>query len=256
MYPVIFCDKMNMMINPQYEHLRSFLEQLPENFETLGRVIHSGRNLIKVISLEGLTINVKRYAVPPFVNRVAYSFFRQSKGKRAFLYPSRLLEKGIETPEPIAYLEERKMGLIGHSYFVSVQSSYSYNFCRFGKVGIEGNEELIAAFARFTARLHENGVLHRDYSPGNILYDKLADGWHFSLVDINRMYFGKVDMKKGCANFARLWGKTPFFTLLAAEYARARRMDEAECIRLVLHYRKMFWNRYRRRHRVWFDLDI
>ena len=77
----------------------------------------------------------------------------------------------------------------------------------------------MTAFAEFTARLHEAGILHLDYSPGNILYDKIGEEYHFSLVDINRMHFGEVDIKKGCANFARLWGQTPFFILLGKEYA-------------------------------------
>ena len=217
------------MINPKYEYLREYVERIPKDFETIGTVIHSGRNLIKMITVDGLDINVKRYTIPPLINRIAYAFFRPSKGKRAFVYPEKLLEKGFETPCPIAYIEETKMGLIGHSYFMSIQSP---------------------------ARLHEAGILHLDYSPGNILYDKIGEEYHFSLVDINRMHFGEVDIKKGCANFARLWGQTPFFILLGKEYARSRGMDEEECVRLVLHYRKKFWNRYRRRHQVWFQLDI
>lgn len=247
---------MKIMINPKYEYLHEFVERIPEDFETIGTVIHSGRNLIKMITVEGLDINIKRYAIPPLINRIAYSFFRLSKGKRAFVYPKKLLEKGFETPYPIAYIEERKMGLIGYSYFISVQSPYRYNFCEFGNVDVKSCEEVVVAFAKFTARLHEAGVLHLDYSPGNILYDKLEDGYHFSLVDINRMHFGEIDMKSGCANFARLWGQTPFFILLAQEYARARGMDEKECVRLVLQYRKKFWDRYRCRHQVWFELDI
>ena len=171
-------------------------------------------------------------------------------------HPEKLLEKGFETPCPIAYIEETKMGLIGHSYFMSVQSPYRYNFCQFGNADIKSCEDVVTAFAEFTARLHEAGILHLDYSPGNILYDKIGEEYHFSLVDINRMHFGEVDIKKGCANFARLWGQTPFFILLGKEYARSRGMDEEECVRLILHYRKKFWNRYRRRHQVWFQLDI
>ena len=148
------------------------------------------------------------------------------------------------------------MGLICHSYFMSIQSPYRYNFCQFGNADIKSCEDVVTAFAEFTARLHEAGILHLDYSPGNILYDKIGEEYHFSLVDINRMHFGEVDIKKGCANFARLWGQTPFFILLGKEYARSRGMDEEECVRLVLHYRKKFWNRYRRRHQVWFQLDI
>lgn len=201
--------KMKIMINPKYEYLREYVERIPKDFETIGTVIHSGRNLIKMITVDGLDINVKRYTIPPLINRIAYAFFRPSKGKRAFVYPEKLLEKGFETPCPIAYIEETKMGLIGHSYFMSVQSPYRYNFCQFGNADIKSCEDVVTAFAEFTARLHEAGILHLDYSPGNILYDKIGEEYHFSLVDINRMHFGEVDIKKGCANFARLWGRRP-----------------------------------------------
>ena len=188
------------MINPKYEYLREYVERIPKDFETIGTVIHSGRNLIKMITVDGLDINVKRYTIPPLINRIAYAFFRPSKGKRAFVYPEKLLEKGFETPCPIAYIEETKMGLIGHSYFMSIQSPYRYNFCQFGNADIKSCEDVVTAFAEFTARLHEAGILHLDYSPGNILYDKIGEEYHFSLVDINRMHFGEVDIKKGCAN--------------------------------------------------------
>ena len=48
------------MINPKYEYLREYVERIPEDFETLGTVIHSGRNLIKMITVDGLDIKVKR----------------------------------------------------------------------------------------------------------------------------------------------------------------------------------------------------
>ena len=44
----------------------------------------------------------------------------------------------------------------------------------------------------YTAVMHEREVLHLDYSPGNILWDKDDEGYHFTVVDINRMRFGKV----------------------------------------------------------------
>jgi len=56
--------------------------------------------------------------------------------------------------------------------------------------------------------------MHRDYSPGNILFDKIDGEYHFMLVDINRMSFGKISIDMGCANFARLWGQKAFFELL------------------------------------------
>ena len=68
------------MINPKYEYLREYVERIPKDFETIGTVIHSGRNLIKMITVDGLDINVKRYTIPPLINRIAYAFFRPSKG--------------------------------------------------------------------------------------------------------------------------------------------------------------------------------
>lgn len=248
--------KYTIKINPAYEYLRGFVEQLPATFEQQGTVIYTGRNLIKVMDAGGMLVNVKRYAVPFFLNRVIYSFFRQPKGLRAFLYPQRLLERGFETPEAIAYIEERSGGLLRHSYFVSVQSPYRRNFYEFGDADVDSCRDIVCAFARYTAALHEAGIMHRDYSPGNILFDEVDGKYHFLLVDINRMYFGKVSVKQGCANFARLWGQKAFFVLLAAEYARARKADEAYCVEQVLEKRRQFWSRLAKKRPVSFRLEL
>ena len=65
---------MKIMINPKYEYLREYVERIPKDFETIGTVIHSGRNLIKMITVDGLDINVKRYTIPPLINRLFFRF--------------------------------------------------------------------------------------------------------------------------------------------------------------------------------------
>ena len=148
---------MKIIVNPAYEHLRKFVESIPDIFESEGRVIYSGRNLIKVMTVDdGLEINIKRYGVPALVNRIAYSFFRAPKGRRAFSYPNILLQRGFETPVPIAYIEECKCGLIKYSYFISLQSSYRRNFYEFGNADVDDCRDVVIAFARYTARLHES----------------------------------------------------------------------------------------------------
>lgn len=167
-------------ITPGYEHLQDFLTQLPVCFEQGdGRTIHVGRNVIKVMEADGILLNVKRYHVPSFFNRIVYSFFRVPKGKRAFTYPNILLQKGFETPRPVAYVEERAGGLIGYSYFVSLQCPYRRKFYEFGNASIADCREVVSAFARLTARLHEAEIYHRDYSPGNILFDYVDGQYHF-----------------------------------------------------------------------------
>lgn len=70
------------------------------------------------------------------------------------------------------------------------------------------------------------------------------------------MRFGEVDIKRGCANFARLWGQPKLFELLAKEYAAARGFDPEECFRLMMDARRRFWSRFVRRHKVKYDLIL
>lgn len=235
---------MKVLINPTYSFLEDFLKEIPSRFEKEGTVIYEGRNLIKVIEHQGVLLNVKRYCIPIFINRIAYTFFRKPKGERAFLYPSYLKERGIETPTPIAYIELSSFGLISYSYFISIHDAEKSTLYWIEEASAEEYIPIAQSLAEFTADLHEKGIYHLDYSPGNILYEKDEKGrFQFSLVDINRMQFGPVSVEKGCKNFARLWGNTHFFTLLAKAYAKARGADVEMCVDTVLKARDKFWKR-------------
>ena len=169
------------------------------------------------------------------MNRIAYTFFRKSKARRAYENALMLLDKGFETPMPIAYLEIQENGLLIDSYFISLHCPYTRLFREFADgSAINGREEIIQEFGVLLARLHEATIFHLDLSPGNVLFDKLSDGYHFSLVDLNRMKFKKIHMKDGCRNFERLRGCDDFFKLLARTYALERGYDEDTCIKLVL----------------------
>jgi len=103
--------------------------------------------------------------------------------------------------------------------------------------------------------VHEAGFLHADYSPGNILFRKGAQGIDFCLVDINRMHFGPVSVRSGCENFARLWGGDGMFFLLAKVYAEARGADEVQCTAWMLSARRAFWRRFARKRPLPIALD-
>ncbi len=251
--------KRKTIVNPRFERLREYVESIPGIFDTEGETIYHKRNHIKVMTApDGTVVNVKRYQVPHGVNRYVYSLgIRKPKGLRAYLYPQRLLERGIETPEPIAYIEERSNGLLGHCYFVSVQSPYTHTMYELGEAREGEYEEIAKAFGKFTARMHDRQVLHLDYSPGNILFDLRPDGtYRFSLVDTNRMYFGPVDMKKGVSAFKRIWGPKRFFITVVREYARNRGYDADRAEAYALRERSRFWKRYQRKHKVEFNLEL
>ena len=251
--------KYTIIVNPKYERLRPFLEQIPITFNDMGSIVYEDRNLIKkIFTPDGTLINVKRYHEPNGINKYVYSLgIRKPKGMRAFSYPQILLKKGIETPEPIAYIEERIYGLLGYSYFISIQCPYEHSMFDVGNAPIGTYEELAIAFARFTANMHEKEVMHMDYSPGNILYQRQSDGaYNFSLVDINRMYFGPVCCKQGLLNFKRLWGPKRFFVMMIEAYSQARGYDINTSVAFSLDARKRFWRRYCKKHGVYFKLEL
>ena len=246
-------------IQDKYSYLRSFIESLPSRMTDEGETIHNGRNLIKVFTTpDGLCLNVKRYHKPHFLNAIIYSLaIRQPKGQRAYNYPSLLLKAGVETPEAGAYIENRYMGILQESYFISIQCPYPNRFYEVLDADENLYIPLAEAFAKFTARMHNAGMLHRDYSPGNILWQRDSKGsFHFSVVDINRMHFGNVPQKMGCANFARLWGKKKFFMAIAKVYAQERGFNPDECLDTILKQRKIFWTKYSKRHDVSFMPDL
>lgn len=247
-----------LILREKYKDLKEFVAQIPRRFEQEGRTIYKGRNLIKVFDgPNDMLMNVKRYRIPKGINRLVYSLgIRKAKGLRGYQYPRVLLEKGIDTPEPIAYIEDRKGGLITYSYLITVQSKLQHTLYEFGNAPKEQWLPMVEPLAAFAAKIHEQNLMHRDFSPGNVLWDVIDGTYQFSVVDINRMYFGEVDMKQGCENFARLWGPKEFFCELIRAYAKNRHFNEEEAICIALSARERFWTRYRKRHEVLFDLEL
>lgn len=236
-------------VNPQYAYLRYFIETIPCIFEQQGVIDYSGRNTIKVIEHNGLLLNIKSFKVPHLVNRLVYTTFRKSKAMRAYEYGCRLIEKNINTPYPVAYIEIRKGCLLGQSFYISIHEKPDGMMREFYTGSLAGREDLLSGFAAFTADLHSKNILHQDYSPGNILYKKDTVGYSFMLVDINRMRFDQtVTLEEGCANLSRLWGNDEMISFIAKEYAKARKFDENKCISVVLENFHGFWTKNSKKH--------
>lgn len=248
-------------LNPDYEYLRDFIESIPKFFASEGDVLQAGRNLVKVFSApDGTRLNIKRYHRPKGINKFVYSWnIRKPKGKRAYLYSDILQSRGINTPTSVAYIEEKSFGLLGYSYYVSLQCPYKHKCYEWGDATPDVYIPFAKALAVFTAKMHEAGLFHRDYSPGNILWEHTKDqGYRFMLVDTNQMYFGYISQRMGCRNFARLWGQKGFFVVLAREYAAARGFGADECEHIVMAARRKFWKRYmkKKKDKIKFTLEL
>lgn len=240
---------MKIVVNPKYESLGEFIKELPQTFDDSGETIYRGRNQLKAIEYKGIKLNVKSFRTPNLVNRFIYGNIRKSKARRSFEYANILIDKKINTPDPVAYIEEKSLFSFKRSYYLSIHDNFDGMMREFKWGKLEGREKLLTQFAEFTADMHNKKVLHLDYSPGNILYKKTEDGFSFYLVDLNRMKFGNVSMEKGCENFRRLWGSDQMIAFIAAEYAKARNFDIDKCVGLTLCYHKQFWEKFSKRHK-------
>ena len=232
-----------LVINPKYEHLRRWLDELSEHFAQSGEIIYDARNQIRLFHVEDLDVCVKRFHKPHFLNRLIYTCMRASKAQRSFENGMYLMQHHVGTPEPVAYIEEKQTGMLGFSYLVTLQSRLTRLNREFTLNYTPELDDTIRPLARFTAHMHEEGVLHLDYSPGNILWDKVDGKYEFEVIDINRMRVGRpVTMKEGAKSLRRICARTAFFRIFAEEYAAARKMDSEECQKWILHYRNQFWN--------------
>ena len=232
-----------VVIAPEYECYRNFVEGLDQFFHEEGTTIYKERNEIKTFTLDnGLILNVKRFKEPNLANRFIYATFRKPKAVRAYENAIRMKALGINTPTPIGYVVHRSGLCVRHSYLVTFQSPLSRTMYEFGDSDLNGRDAAVKAFARFAADLHKKGVYHKDFSPGNILFDEVESGeYSFCLVDINRVKFVPVSLEDGCHNFCRLWGRKDFLIVLADEYAVAINADKERVKRLILKYHKRFW---------------
>lgn len=222
---------MQIILNPKYERLRDYLSHIEEHFNKEGREIYRDRNVLRTLRVEGLTLCVKRYAPLSLRASLAVRLYKASKGKRAYFRPLQLRERGFESPEPIAFVKYSKGVLRTTTYFVCLQSAYRYSLADIMDLPAAERAEVIRAFARFAARLHEDGFLHRDFSASNILFDKIKGRYHFALIDTNSIRIGRpVGIDKGCANFSRLVGDDGFFAQLADDYASVRHADPGDCL--------------------------
>ncbi|MGL5683392.1 MAG: lipopolysaccharide kinase InaA family protein [Marinifilaceae bacterium] len=211
-------------INPKYKHLEQKLLSIPTTFDNIGTVIQDNRNIIKVIEMDGLQLNVKSFKQPHIINRFAYTYIRKSKALRSFQYANKLIANNLSTPEPVAYIEVRN-GLLSHSYYISIQEDVDMEF-RALKDTDADIEPVLRACTRFVHSLHQANIMFIDLSPGNILIKRNGNNdYRFYLVDLNRMNFKDISIKKRIANFRKLMATPKMLHIMADEFAKLHHLD-------------------------------
>lgn len=215
-----------MTLNPEYEHLRQELEQLAHRYDNDGQLLFSGRNQVRLFTINGQPIAVKRFRRLGLLRSAVYRYWRCSKAQRAYDNALQLLKRHIATPAPIAWFGD------GRTYYYA--SAVTDGRPVKGEL-IEREPyraDMVRPYARFVATLHEKGILHRDLNPTNVLFHTAADGaYTFELIDINRMRFyddGPVPKSECMENLTLFWWLTDVYRDVLNAYAEARQWTVAD----------------------------
>jgi serine/threonine protein kinase len=228
--------------------LESFILSIREHFKQNTQSIHKARNELKIIRESETDIVVKSFNVPNIVRRIVYTFFRDSKAKKSYEYS---LKIGDFTPEPIGYIEFYQQKLLADSYFLAKKFEYDFTIREpLLKDTFQDKEIILKAFASFTYDLHQKGILHQDYSPGNILIKKENNQYNFKIVDINRMEFRELNINERLKNFAKLWISDEDLRIVAYQYAVLLGEDQEKCYQIALGYSHTLKNKVNMKKRL------
>ena len=187
-----------------------------------------------MIDFDSQSLTIKAFKVPNIVNKIAYSFFRDSKAKKSYDNSIKIIDF---VPKPIGYIEFKKFGLFSNSYFVSENFKYDFTIREpLTNENFSNKEEIFKQFAQFTLKLHDAGIYHLDYSPGNILIKKDDNNYIFKIVDINRMQFTNLNLENRMKNFSKLWAKDEYLEIIIKEYSQLFNIEYKECINIALKY--------------------
>lgn len=238
---------MKTVIAPEYQHLEGFIRAVPQGGYPREKVWRNRRNTVELVRVDGEPLVVKKYKRPTLANCVIYTLFRKNKAQKAWENALLFQAKGLETAAPVAYIVIKKYGFVHTCYFISQYLDYPTIDEAVAQLTTdEERHELGRAFVDFTVRLHESRIVHRDYNQGNILAHREADGWHFALIDINRLDLDRTPgLQESMKSMEMLHLDLRALGYVVPEYAHQRGFDPSDAAYYLL--REQHRHRFRSR---------
>ena len=216
---------MKIVIDEAFSRYQTFIEHIPSMLDQRSgcEIIYDKRNLVARFCHEGETFIVKRYKRANIAQQIAYTFFRSTKAQRAYVYADEFRRRNIATPTRVAYMEDYRWGLFTTGYFVSTEAKGTESHLLLREVE-QFSTDLADAVARHILLLHSNGILHGDLNLSNFLCATKPDGYHFTMIDINRSQFCKgFPTDQQCLhNMVRLTHRRDLYTYIVSSYAHLR----------------------------------
>jgi tRNA A-37 threonylcarbamoyl transferase component Bud32 len=173
---------------------RRWLQELPDTIDdfTKEELIQGGRNQLFRRRFEGVEIVVKRFPNRDAWKKIVYRIC-QGKAKRSYLHSERLNQAGLNSPEPIAWLETWEGPWLKDSFYICVFAPFEHEARELKRSDLPARDAKARLLGQSLAKMHQANILHLDLTPGNLLYtSRKEDEWEIQIVDNNRMRFGPV----------------------------------------------------------------
>lgn len=159
-------------------------------------------------------VYIKHYLVPNF-RSILRQWFRRGKGRNEAKRAVRLAAVGVPTITPVALGEQRKRNFLFENYLVTPEIPDTIPLDQFVEDRLPSYPEpargrlrrrMAEALGVLTARLHEGGILHTDFHPGNLLVRVDDAGQvHLAMIDLDALRFRpRLDPREALANLALL----------------------------------------------------
>lgn len=162
---MLYLYRMKVYFSEVYKDIENVIKQSIRNFDSSGKSVYNGnRNGLKVFECNNFKYCIKSFKKPNLINKIAYRYFRKSKACRSYEYASILKEKGIGTPEPIAFQENFDFIGLRESYYACVYLQYDLTYRELVETNYPDAENILRQFTQFTFDMHQKGIEFLDHS--------------------------------------------------------------------------------------------
>lgn len=149
---------------------RDFTEQADKLMDR-GRVLKNDRACcVSRVRCNGRDVVVKRYVCRGLYHSLRHTI-KKSRARRGWLWGHALLAMNIPTPRPLAWIEQRKNGLVRKSYLVTehVEGPNLYHFLRDETFSKRDRWTRAAEALELVKRMGQYHISHGDMKHSNIL---------------------------------------------------------------------------------------
>lgn len=181
-----------------------FLQQIEHLTETSTLLKNDTAARVVRCRYNGRDIVIKRYNHQGVWHSLRHTI-KGSRAKKCWHFGHLLTKHHIACAEPIGIVEKRKLGLIWESYIINafIEGPDIQEYFRCTDAAASTKAEVMEKVRQMTAQLGENGLIHNDLKPSNLLIARDDDP---VLIDLDSMkshrnrrilefYWRKMDRK-------------------------------------------------------------